>query len=51
MSDKSIMLITALLSALCVIWAVSVELYGMGATLMLNSVFSFVMAFKIEKMN
>lgn len=51
MSDKSFMLITALLSTLCVIWALSVELFAMAAALMFNSIFSFVMAYKIEKIS
>ena len=51
MSDKSFMLITALLSTLCVIWALSVDLFAMAMALMLNSLFCFVMAFKIGKMS
>ncbi len=51
MSDKSFMLITAFLSALCVIWAIHIESYGMAAALIVNAIYSFVMAFKIEKIN
>lgn len=49
MSDKSFMLVTALLSALCVIWAICIKTYGMAALLIVNTVYSFVMAFKINK--
>ncbi len=49
MSDKSFMLITALFSILCAIWACFVPAYGMAAALVLNAIYSFVMAFKIEE--
>ncbi len=51
MSDKSFMLIAALLSALCVIWAICIKSYGMAAALIINTIYSFVMAFKIEKIS
>jgi len=37
---KTIMLITALVSALCVIWAVCIKSYGMAVALALNAVFT-----------
>ena len=49
MSDKSFMLITTLFSILCAIWACFVPSYGMAVALILNAIYSFVMAFKIEK--
>ena len=51
MSDKALLLITALLSVLCVIFAFSVKSYGMAAALIVNTVYSFVMAFKIDKIS
>lgn len=50
MSDKSFMLITALLSILCAIWAFS-ETTAMAMALIINALFCFVMAFKIENMS
>ena len=50
MSDKSFMLITALLSVLCAIWAFTVTV-AMSYALIVNAIFSFVIAFKIEKMS
>lgn len=38
---KTIMLITALVSALCVIWAVCIKSFGMAVALALNTVFIF----------
>ena len=48
MSDKSFMLITALLSISCAIWAFFVTT-AMAVALIVNAIFCFVMAFKIEK--
>lgn len=48
MSDKSFMLITALISILCAIWACYVTT-AMAVALIANSLFCFFMAFKNEK--
>lgn len=50
MSDKSFMLITAFISILCAIWACFVTV-AMATALILNAIFCFVMAFKIEKIS
>ena len=44
------MLITALISILCAIWACFVTV-AMAAALILNAIFCFVMASKIEKIS
>ena len=47
--DKKIMLITALVSALCVVWAITIPAYGMAVALVLNTLFSlYVFAFKMK---
>jgi len=51
MSDKNFMLMTTLLSALCVVWAICIKVYGMAALMIVNTIYSFVMAFKIEKIS
>lgn len=48
MSDKAFLLIAALLSILCAIWAYFVTI-AMATSLIINALFCFVMAFKIEK--
>lgn len=50
MSDKTLLLLTALASLLCVVWACFVPAYGMAAAMVANAIYSFVMAFKIERM-
>ena len=50
MSDKSFMLIAALMSILCAIWACFVSI-AMAVALIINAIFCFVMAFKIEKLS
>ncbi len=50
MSDKKLMLLTALASILCAVWACFVPAYVMCAAMIINAVFSFYVAFKIEKM-
>lgn len=51
MSDKTIMLLTALASLLVAIWACFIPTIAMAAAMVANAIFSFVMAFKLEKRN
>lgn len=51
MSDKKLMLITAFVSILCVIWALFVPSLGMAVALLLNAFFSVYSAFKLDKKN
>lgn len=46
--DKKIMLTTAFVSALCVIWAITIPAYGMAGALILNAVLSIYLAFKFS---
>ena len=49
MSDKTLMLITAFVSVLCVIWALFVPSFGIAVALLLNAILSVYLAFKIKK--
>ena len=49
MSDKTLMLIVAFVSVLCVIWALFVPSLGMAVALLLNAIFSVYSAFKLDK--
>ena len=46
--DKIIMLTTAFVSALCVIWALYVPAHWIAAGLILNSIISVYLAFKMN---
>lgn len=50
MNDKTIMLLTALFSILCAIWACYVPAYSTAAALVLNAIVSVVLAFRLGKM-
>ena len=49
MSDKKLMLITAFVSVLCIIWALFVPAYIMAVLLLLNAILSVYLAFKLDK--
>ena len=49
MSDKSLMLIVAFVSVLCVIWALFVPSIGMAIALWFNAILSVYLAFKLDK--
>ena len=49
MNDKKIMFIVAFVSILCAIWALFVPSYGMSIALVINSLLSVYLAFKLEK--
>lgn len=51
MSKKTIMLLTAIASILCAIWAFSVKSGGVAIVLIGNAIFSFIMAFRLKKIN
>ena len=51
MSDKTLMLIVAFVSILCVIWALFVPSIGMAVLLLLNAILSVYLAFKLDKIN
>ena len=47
--ERMIMLIVAIVSALCVIWAIEVMTNGMAVLLVFNTLFSlYVMIFKLD---
>jgi hypothetical protein len=50
MSDKTLMLLTALASVLCAVWACYIPAHSTAAALILNAIVSFVLAFRLEKM-
>ena len=50
MNDKTLMLLTALISILCAIWACYVPAYSTAVALILNAIVSLVLAFKLGKM-
>ena len=51
MSDKTLMLIVAFVSILCVIWALFVPSIGMAFALLINAILSIYLAFKLDKKN
>ncbi len=51
MSDKTIMLIVAFVSILCVIWALFVPSIGMAVALFINAILSVYLAVKLDKKN
>ncbi len=46
--DKKIMLTTAFVSALCVVWAIAIPAYGMAVACGLNALISLYLAFKLN---
>lgn len=48
MSDRLIMLLTAFASIVCAIWACFVPAFAMAAAMIVNAIFSFIMAFKLK---
>ena len=46
--DKKIMLTTAFVSAICVIWALHVPAHWIAAGLIINAIISVYLAFKME---
>lgn len=46
MSNKSIMHLTAIASVLCAVWAWFIPAYAMALAMIVNAIFSFVMAIK-----
>ncbi len=50
MNDKTLMLLIALASLLCAVWACFIPTAAMIVAMVANAFFSVVMAFKIEKM-
>ena len=51
MKDKIIMLLTAFISILCAVWAYYVPAHLVAVALIVNSIVSFVLVFKLEKMS
>ena len=51
MNDKTLMLLTALASFLCAIWACYVPAMATAVALVFNAIISLILAFKIEKMS
>lgn len=49
MSDKTLMLIVAFVSILCIIWALFVPSIEMAVLLLLNAILSVYLAFKLDK--
>jgi len=49
MSDKTLMLIVALVSILCAFWALFVPSMAMAMALIMNAVLCVYLAFKLDK--